>query len=149
MYKILKIALLVIGVIAAIVSLFFMPDGEDPNAINSGAISFVFIITWILLIVAAALALFFGLAKTITSPGGLKRALIAIGGLAVVVAIGYGLSSSDEADAVVKSMSEVANIDTTATVVKRVGMLLNVFFIMLFVAVALMLWGGVRKSFAK
>ena len=58
MYKILKIALLVIGILSAVLW-FFMPDSEDPTAIDSGAISGMFWIMFILLAVAAIAALVF------------------------------------------------------------------------------------------
>lgn len=146
MQKILKIVLVVIGVIGAVLSFFFMPSGDDPEAINSGAIDLMFGLTWLLLIAAAILALFFGLKKMITTPGGLKKTLFAIVGLAVIVAISYGLSSGDEAKAVADSM---ANLGATESTVKNIGTGLNVFFILTVIAVGAMLLGGVKKTFAK
>ena len=146
MQKILKIVLVVIGVVGAVLSFFFMPSGDDPEAINSGSIDLMFLLTWILLIAAAALALFFGLKKMMTTPGGLKKALYAIGGLAVIVAISYGLSSGDEAKTVADSM---ANLGATESTVKNIGMGLNVFFILTAVAVALMVLPGIKKLFVK
>ncbi|MFD2588598.1 hypothetical protein ACFSQJ_16830 [Croceitalea marina] len=146
MQKILKIVLIVIGVIGAVLSFFFMPSGDDPEAINSGAIDLMFVLTWVLLIAAAALALFFGLKKMMTTPGGLKKALFALGGLAVIVAISYGLSSGDEAKSIADAMADKGATEST---VKNIGMGLNVFFILTVVAVALMVWSGVKKIFVK
>ncbi len=146
MQKILKIVLVVIGVVGAVLSFFFMPSGDDPEAINNGSIDLMFLLTWILLIAAAALALFFGLKKMMTTPGGLKKALYAIGGLAVIVAIAYGLSSGDEAKTVADAM---ANLGATESTVKNIGMGLNVFFILTAVAVALMVLPGIKKLFVK
>jgi len=148
MQKILKIVLIVIGVIGAVLSFFFMPSGDDPEAINSGAIDLMFILTWVLLIAAAVLAIFFGLKKMMTTPGGLKKALFAIGGLAVLFIIGYALSSGDEANAVVNAF-EGKEIQPTASTVKTIGMLLNVFFAMTVVAVLLMVWPGVKRLIGK
>jgi hypothetical protein len=146
MQKILKIVLIVIGIIGAVLSFFFMPSGDDPEAINSGAIDLMFILTWILLIAAAVLAVFFGLKKVITTPGGLKKTLFALGGLAVIVIISYGLSSGDEAKTVADAMADKG---ATESVVKNIGMGLNVFFILTVVAVGAMVFGGVKKTFAK
>ena len=144
MQKILKIVLIVIGVIAAALSFFFMPDGDDPAAIDSESINLMFLLTWILLITATVLALFYGLKKMITTSGGLKKALFSLGGLAILFIIGYALSSSEEANAVVSTF-EGREIEPTASTVKSIGMLLNVFFGMTFIAVALMIWSGIKK----
>lgn len=144
MQKILKIVLIVIGVVAAALSFFFMPSGDDPAAIDSGSIDLMFLLTWILLIAATVLALFFGLKKMMTTKGGLKKALFSLGGLVVLFIIGYALSSGDEANAVVSTMAD-RGIETSAGTVKNIGMLLNVFFGMVLVAVLLMVWPGVKK----
>jgi len=144
MHKILKIILIVVGVVAAVLSFFFMPSGDDPAAIDSGAIDLMFLLTWVLLIAAAVLALFFGLKKMMTTKGGLKKTLFSLGGLAVLFIIGYALSSGDEASAVVSTMSD-RGIETSAGTVKNIGMLLNVFFGMTIVAVALMVLPGLKR----
>ncbi|MEM1260390.1 MAG: hypothetical protein AAGH81_17835 [Bacteroidota bacterium] len=143
MHRIIKIVLIVIGVLSAILW-FFMPDAADPEAINSGSMTGMFSIMFILLIVAAVLALVFGLSKMLTTPGGLKKALFTLGGLAVLFIIGYALSNSDEASAVVDTMATRGE-ETTQSEVKNIGMLLNVFFGMTLIAVALMIWPGVKK----
>ena len=127
MQKILKIVLIVVGLIAAVLSFFFMPAGDDPNAINSGSIDLMFVITAILLVIAALLAVFFGLQKLITTKGGLKKVLFALVALVVLFILGYVLSSGEEADAVVKTF-EGKDIQPTASTVKNIGMMLNVFF---------------------
>lgn len=146
MQKILKIVLIVIGLVGAVLSFFFMPSGDDPEAINSGAIDFMFILTWILLIAASVATLFFGIKKMMTTPGGLKKAGFAIVGLLIIVAISYGLSSGDEAKAVADSM---ANLGAEESTVKNIGMGLNVFFILTAIAVALMVLPGIKRLFVK
>ncbi len=143
MHKFIKIALIAIGLIAAVLW-FFMPSGDDPDAINSSAITFMFLLMWLLVAVATISALFFGLAKMLTTPGGLKKALFALGGLAILFIIGYALSSGEEADAVVQ-VFEGKDIQPTASTVKNIGMLLNVFFAMTGVAVVLMILPGLKK----
>jgi len=145
MNKIIKIALIVIGLLS-VVLWFSMPADDDPNAINSAAMHWMFLIMYILLIIAVALSLFFGIGKLLTTPGSLKKALLSLGGLAVVVIISYALSSDNAV--VVEEMSKVG-IETTEGTVKNVGMGLNVFAILTVIAVVLMLWPGVKKLFVK
>ncbi|MDC6367139.1 MULTISPECIES: hypothetical protein [Flavobacteriaceae] len=145
MNKIVKIALIVIGLIAAVLW-FSLPDADDPDAINSGSMSFMFVIMYILLAIAVVTAVFFGLKKLFSTPGSLKKALFAIGGLAIIVAISYGLSSNNAA--VVEEMA-TRGIETTEGTVKNIGMGLNVFFILTVVAVALMVFPGLKRMFVK
>lgn len=150
MNKIIKIALIVIGLIAAVLW-FSLPSAEDPNAINSGSMNFMFILMYLLLAIAVIASLFFGITKLLSTPGSLKKALFAIGGLAIVVAISYGLSSTEEAEAVVKVFADKTSSDVKTTVgtVKNIGMGLNVFFILTVVAVVLMVFPGLKRMFVK
>ena len=145
MNKIIKIALIVIGLIAAVLW-FSLPSQDDPDAISSGAMNFMFVITYILLAIAVVAALFFGLQKLFTTPGSIKKALFALGGLAIIVAISYGLSSNNAA--VVEAMSG-RGIETTEGTVKNIGMGLNVFFILTVIAVLLMILPGLKRMFVK
>nr|WP_298994529.1 hypothetical protein [uncultured Allomuricauda sp.] len=145
MNKVIKIALIAIGLIAAVLW-FSLPSGDDPDAINSGSMNFMFIIMYILLLVAAVSAIVFGLKKLLTTKGSIKKALFAIGGLAIIVAISYGLSSDNAA--VVETMAQ-RGVETTEGTVKNVGMGLNVFFILSAVAVVLMVFPGLKKLFVK
>ena len=142
MHKFLKIGLIVVGIIAAIMCFFMMPDAADPEAINSTGISAMFAIMWILLAIAAVSALFFGLKKMLTTPGGLKKALFSLGGLAILAIIGYALAGNEQP--VVDTMGR-RGIETTVGTVKTIGTLLNVFFGMVIVAVILMLMPGLKK----
>nr|WP_299345966.1 hypothetical protein [Allomuricauda sp.] len=145
MNKIVKIALIAIGLIAAVLW-FSLPSGDDPDAINSGAMNFMFIIMYLLLAIAAISAIVFGFGKLFSTPGSLKKALFGIGGLAIVVAISYGLSSDNAT--VVETMAQ-RGVETTEGTVKNVGMGLNVFFILSAVAVVLMVFPGLKKLFVK
>nr|WP_299383200.1 hypothetical protein [Allomuricauda sp.] len=145
MNKIIKFALIAIGLIAAVLW-FSLPSGDDPDAINSGSMNFMFVIMYILLAIAVVASVFFGLKKLFSTPGSLKKALFSIGGLAIVVAVSYGLSSGNAE--VVEAMSG-RGIETTESTVKTIGMGLNVFFILTLVAVVLMVFPGLKKMFVK
>ncbi len=145
MNKIVKIVLIVIGLVAAVLW-FSLPSGDDPDAINNGPMNFMFIIMYLLLAIAVVASVFFGFKKLLSTKGSLKKSLFAIGGLAIVVAISYGLSSNNMA--VVEAMSE-RGVETTESTVKNIGMGLNVFFILTVVAVLLMVLPGLKKMFVK
>ncbi|RTE55060.1 hypothetical protein EHW67_00360 [Arenibacter aquaticus] len=147
MHKIVKIILIVLGVIGAILW-FQLPSADVPatEAINNGSMNFMFIITYVLLGIAVAATVLFGLMNLITSKGGLKKAIFAIGGLLVVVVISYAMATGTDVD-----LDEMARkgIPTTEDTVKTIGMGLNVFFILTIVAVAAMLWSGLKKMISK
>lgn len=143
MHKIVKIALVVIGLIG-LVLWFMLPGREVPatEAINSGAMNFMFIITYLLLAIAVIVSLVFTLKNLFSNPANLKKTLYVIVGLAVVVGISYVLSSGSDVAEEYQAMSN-------ETTIKRIGMGLNVFFILTIVAVGSMLWGGFKKMTSK
>ena len=147
MHKIVKIILVVLGAIGAILW-FQLPSADVPvsEAINNGSMNFMFIITYLLLGIAIAASLLFGLMNLLTSKGALKKTLFAVGGLLVVVVISYALASGTDVN-----LDEMARkgVPTTESTVKTIGMGLNVFFILTLVAVGAMLWSGVKKMISK
>ncbi len=147
MHKFIKIGLIVISVIS-FVFLFFMPDGDAPMdvAMESGGISGMFFIAYFLLAVAVVATLIFGLKNMGSTPGGLKKAGFAVLGLIVVLGIAYRLSSGTDI-----SIEEMAkkNIDITESGIKAVGSGINMFGILLLVAVALIAFGSVKNATSK
>ncbi len=148
MYKIVKIGLIVISVVAFVL-LFFMPDGDMPmsQAMESGSISAMFSLAYVLLGIAVLATVVFGLKNMVSTPGGLKKSLFGIVGLLVVLGIAYGLSSGT--DVSVSDMLDRNNIVTTESEVKQVGAGINMFFLMLVAAVLLIAWGAVKKATGK
>ena len=148
MYKIVKIGLIVISVIAFIL-LFFMPDKDMPmaEAMNSGGINAMHWLAYILLFIAVATTVVFGLKNMISSPGGLKKSLMGIGGLLVILGIAYGLSSGT--DVSVEDMMRVNNIETSEGTIKSVGAGINMFGLLLLVAVGVIAWGAIKKATGK
>lgn len=139
MHKIVKIILVVIGVVGLILW-FMLPDGDMPagEAAQSGAMNAMFIITYILLGIAAIASLLFGLVNLFSNPNNIKKSLFVIGGLLVVAAISYAMASGT-------GVADNYQAMASETAIKRIHMGLNVFFILVIVAVLAMLWGGVRK----
>ena len=147
MHKIVKIILVVLGAIGAILW-FQLPSADVPvtEAINNGSMNFMFIITYLLLGIAIAASVLFGLMNLLTSKGALKKTLIGVGGLLVVVIISYALANGTDVN-----LEEMAKkgVPTTESTVKTIGMGLNVFFILTIVAIGAMLWSGVKKMISK
>ena len=148
MYKIVKIGLIVISVICFIL-LFFMPDGDMPDAeqMESGGISAMFMLAYILLAVAVAATLIFGLKNMVATPGGLKKSLMGIVGLLVVLGIAYGLASGT--DVSVDDMFEKNKIVTTESTIRSVGAGINMFGLLLVIAVGVIAWGAIKKVTGK
>ena len=143
MYKIVKIVLAVLGLIGVILW-FQLPSTDVPatEAIGSASMNFMFIITYLLLGLAILISLVFSLVNLFSNPQSLKKTLFVIGGFLLVMAISYGLATGTDV-----SIEEMAGrgIQTSETTIKRIGMGLNMFFILTIIAVAAMIWGGVRK----
>ena len=147
MHKIVKIGLIVVSIVAFIM-LFMMPDGDMPRAeaMNSTGITVMFALTYILLGIAVIATVIFGLINVVSTPGGLKKALFGIVGLLVVLGVAYGLASGTDVD--IEKMAN-AGIETSESGIKRVGAGINMFFILLVVAVALIAWGAIKKATGK
>ncbi|HLT51106.1 MAG TPA: hypothetical protein VKZ93_04070 [Arenibacter sp.] len=147
MHKIVKIILIVIGVIGTILW-FQLPSTDVPaaEAVNNGSMNFMFIIAYILLGISVVATILFGLMNLFTSKGGLKKALLIIGGLLVVVVISYALANGTDVN-----FDEMAKngVPTTEGEVKMIGLGLNMFWILALIAVGAMLFGGVKKMISK
>ncbi len=143
MSKVIKIVLIVLGVLSAI--LWYQLPGRDvpaSEAVNSGAMNFMFIITYLLLAIAVAVSLLFTLKNLFSNPKSLKKTLMVVGGFLLVVIISYVLSDGSDIN-----LEEMASrgIETSETTVKRIGTGLNVFFLLVIIAVGSMLYGGFKK----
>ncbi len=143
MHKIIKIVLVVIGLIG--LALWFMLPGREvpvTEAVENGAMNFMFIITYLLLGIAVVVSFFFALVNLFSNPASLKKTLFVVVGFILVVVVAYVLA--DGSDGTVEEMAS-RGITTTETTVKRIGTGLWVFFLLTIIAVGAMLWGGIRK----
>lgn len=148
MYKIVKIGLIALSVIGFIL-LFLMPNGDMPigEQMESGSISAMFYVAYFLLLIAVVATLVFGLKNMASTPGGLKKSLIGIGGLIIVIGIAYGLSSGT--DISVEEMLDRNNIETSESEIRRVGAGIYTFVILLLAAVGVIAWGALKKATGK
>ncbi|MFX0555513.1 hypothetical protein ACOCEA_01870 [Maribacter sp. CXY002] len=143
MQKIIKIALIVIGVISALLW-YLLPSSDMPaaEAAQSGAMNAMFIITYLLLGIAVVVSLVFTLKNLFANPQGLKKTLFVIGGFLLVVGISYVLASGTDVAPEFMAMSDESTI-------KKIGMGLNVFFILTIIAVAALIVPAVKNMFSK
>ncbi len=143
MYKIVKIVLIVLGLIGVILWVQ-LPSGDAPaaEAIQSGALNMMFIITFVLMAIAILFSLVFSLVHMFSRPSSLKKTLFVIVGFLIVLGLSYALATGTDVN-----IDEMARrgISTSEAVIRRIGMGLNMFFILLILAIASLIWGGVRK----
>ncbi|MGB6153266.1 MAG: hypothetical protein WBG48_14885 [Pricia sp.] len=144
MNKIVKIALIVIGLVAAVLW-YLLPPSDMPaaEAASNGALNTMFWITYILLGIAVVVSLVFSLINLFSNPANLKKTLFVVVGFLIVCGIAYVLA--DGTDVSVAEMAD-RGIETSETTIKRIGAGINIFFILTVIAVGAMLWGGVRKA---
>ena len=147
MNKIVKIALAVVGVIAAIMW-YQLPGRDVPvgEAVESGPLNIMFLLAYILLGVAVISSLLFTIANLIAHPKKLKKTLMVTAGFLVLVVIAYATASSTDID-----IEEMANrgVATDESTIRRIGTGLNLFFFLVVIAVAMMAWGGIKKFLNK
>ncbi len=144
MNKIVKILLIVVGLAGA--ALWFMlPERDAPvaEATQNGALNAMFWITYILLGIATAASLIFSLIHLFANPASIKKTIFVVVGFLLVVAIGYVLA--DGTDVSVPEMAD-RGIETSESTIRKIGAGINVFFILVVIALGAMIWGGVRKA---
>ncbi|SDE15499.1 hypothetical protein SAMN05421636_103434 [Pricia antarctica] len=147
MNKIVKIILIVVGLAGA--ALWFMlPERDAPvgEATQNAALNAMFWITYILLGIAAIVALAFSLIHLFSDPASIKKTVFVVVGFLLVVAIAYVLA--DGTDVSVPEMAD-RGIETSESTIKKIGTGINVFWILTIIAVGAMIWGGVRKTIIK
>lgn len=147
MYKIVKIALLVVGLIGAVLW-FMLPSSKMPatEAAESGPMSAMFMLTYLLFGIAVVFSLFFSLKNQLSNPASLKKTLFGVGGFILVVIVAYVLATGTDV-----SVDEMSRRDliTSEGTIKLIGMGLNIFFILTAIAIILMLVGGFKKMTSK
>ena len=144
MHKIIKIVLIVLGVLSAILW-YSLPASDMPpsQAIESLPMDLMFKIVFLLLLIATSASVFFGLKKTFTSEGGLKRVLKTLAFAGVLTLVGYLMAGGEEA--VVEAVQTERGLTTTVGTVKTIGTLLNIFFGMVLIAIVLMVIPSLKR----
>ena len=107
-----------------------------------GLINIGIILTYIMVVSGAAIALYFGIMKLIRNPENAKKTIYTIGGLFAVFILSYVIASGE-----VLSSFEKYNI--TSGVSKQVGMGLNVFYLLGIAGIGSIIFAEFSKVFKK
>lgn len=122
-----------IALIGAILYILILTDKSTGNE--------MIIAGQVLVIVTAAIALFFGLKNLATNPATLKKSLISLAVLAIVGILSY-VSAGD-------SLVQVGDISIEASTSKLVGAGIYMFYFLAGIAVLAMVGFGIKKSLNK
>lgn len=144
--KIIRILMAVVGVIAIIflARIIGVGDTEIREGSAGGVVLPLMYIAYIALAVTVIIVLLFTIINLLKKPALLKKALINIGLFALVLIAAYVLSSGTDID--LKQFTD-KGLDVTESTSKYVGMGLIAFYILTVVAVATMVFSGVKKLF--
>ncbi|TXI71555.1 hypothetical protein [uncultured Flavobacterium sp.] len=136
-YKISKILVIIIGVIASI--LFVSTLGMEVSMDNNSYIVDYFIyISYLAMAVAFFSVVYFVFKNLITHKDQLRRALISMGLFAAVILIAFILADSTEV-----KLKDGGVISSFAS--KLISTSLNTFYILAFISVAVLGWTGFSK----
>ncbi|WP_430410465.1 hypothetical protein [Kordia sp.] len=129
---ILTILIAVIALIGAILYIMILTGDTGNTMILAGEI---------LVIVTAAIALFFGLKNLATNPQALKKSAISLAVFAIIAILSY-VSASE-------TPLEVGDISITPKTSKFVGMGIYMFYFLAAIAILAMVGFGIKKSLNK
>ncbi|MCB0446778.1 MAG: hypothetical protein KDD03_04580 [Gelidibacter sp.] len=143
--KIIKIAVLIIGVIALFFLIRIMMIGDEvieADASQQGIVSSFITLAIITLAITTIITLLFSVKNLLSSPAKLKQALIAVGLFALVVIVAFVMSSGTEQaldGGDVLTASESRWIETG----------IRTFYILVIAAAGAMMFSGVKKMMNK
>ncbi|MEY8849745.1 hypothetical protein AB9K26_13080 [Psychroserpens sp. XS_ASV72] len=143
--KIIKIVALVIGLIAVFFLVRIIMIGDEAietDVANQGILSSFITLALIVLAIAAISAVVFSLVNLVSNPDKLKKALLSVGVFAVILLVGYFLSSGEE-----RILSDGSTL--TATQSQMIEGAIKSFYILILLAAGLMLFFGVKKMLSK
>lgn len=135
--KSLKIILTVIVALIALIGVILYITILTDNSTGNGMI----IAGEILVVVTAAVALFFGLKNLATNPQALKKSLISLAVFAIVGILSYVAAG--------ESPLEVGDITITASTSKLVGAGIYMFYFLAMIAILAMVGFTIKKSLNK
>ncbi|TPV35901.1 hypothetical protein FJ651_02995 [Paucihalobacter ruber] len=143
--KIMRIIVAVVGVLAAIFLVRIIGVGDDEiKAGQDSVVQPLMYMAYVALILTIAAVLLFTVINLVKKPAVLKQTLINVGLFAVVVVIGYVMSSGTDLD--LKPFVS-KGLDVTESTSKYVGMGLITFYILTAIAILAMIYTGVKKLF--
>ncbi len=143
--KIIKIVALVIGLVAVyfLVRIIMIGDEAiDADVANQGVVSSFITVALIVLAIATIATVIFSLVNLVSNPDKLKKSLLSVGVFALIMLVGYFISSGQE---------EILNDGSTltATQSQMIEGAIKAFYILILLAAGLMLFFGVKKTLSK
>jgi hypothetical protein len=143
--KIMRIIVAVVGVVAAIFLVRIIGVGDDEiKAGQDSVVQPLMYMAYVALVLTIVAVLLFTVINLVKKPALLKQTLINVGLFAVVVVVGYVLSSGTDLD--LKPFIS-KGLDVTESTSKYVGMGLITFYILTAIAILAMIYTGVKKLF--
>jgi hypothetical protein len=143
--KIMRIIVAVVGVVAAIFLVRIIGVGDDEiKAGQDSVVQPLMYMAYVALVLTIVAVLLFTVINLVKKPAVLKQTLINVGLFAVVVVVGYVLSSGTDLD--LKPFIS-KGLDVTESTSKYVGMGLITFYILTAIAILAMIYTGVKKLF--
>lgn len=129
MYKISKIGALVLGVIGALLWIVLVTSTNTQDVQNA-PMQWMFVISYALLAIAILVAVISGAKNILANPKALKKTLIYTGAFVVIVGLSYAFASGESTE-------------------KLVSTGLISFYILTIVAVALLIFSGIKGALTK
>lgn len=143
--KIMRIIVAVVGVVAAIFLVRIIGVGDDEiKAGQDSVVQPLMYMAYVALVLTIVAVLLFTVINLVKKPAVLKQTLINVGLFAIVVVIGYVMSSGTDLD--LKPFIS-KGLDVTESTSKYVGMGLITFYILTAIAILAMIYTGVKKLF--
>lgn len=143
--KIMRIVVAVVGIVAAIFLIRILGVGDDEiKAGQDSVVQPLMYMAYVALVLTIVAVLLFTVINLVKKPALLKQTLINVGLFAVVVVIGYVMSSGTDLD--LKPFIS-KGLDVTESTSKYVGMGLITFYILTAIAILAMIYTGVKKLF--
>jgi hypothetical protein len=143
--KIIKIGALVIGLIAVFFLVRIITIGDEAieaDVANQGILSSFITLALIVLAIATISAVVFSLVNLVSNPDKLKKSLISLGVFAVILILGYVMSSGEE-----RILSDGSTL--TAAQSQMIEGAIKAFYLLIMLAAGLMLFFGVKKMLSK
>ena len=143
--KIIKIVTLLIGLLAVFFLVRIIMVGEEAilaDVENQGILTLFINLALVVLALAAISAVLFSLINLVSNPDKLKKSLLSIGVFALILLIGYFMSSGQE-----RMLSDGTLLTETQSQMIEGG--IKAFYILILTAAGLMLVFGVKKMLSK
>ena len=137
LHKILKIVAIILSVIGAALALTIIAGDEDTAKSMSGN---MLAVAYVVLALVLAIVVIFVI-KGLFS-GSIKRTLMSVGAFLAIILISYILSSATDLDL---TQFNKKGLGITEAISKNVGTGLIAFYILAFLAIASMIFSGIKK----